>query len=83
MGTLGNLAFHGFGFAFGFFNFVVMTGIAAFRDGAFTKSMSEEEKRELSIGRTYASNLIVLTDKYNSSEEVLESSCCALEGLQT
>lgn len=49
---LQTLAWRGFGLVFGLTNFIIMLGLAAFRDRAFTKrrKMDEEEKRELAAG---------------------------------
>jgi hypothetical protein len=47
---LGQLAWRAFGIGYGFFNLVVMVGIAAIRDGALMKRPSESEKKELGIG---------------------------------
>jgi hypothetical protein len=48
---LGQLAWRGFSFGYGLFNLVLMAGIAAINDGAFTKRTSENEKRELGAGK--------------------------------
>ncbi|KAF2264911.1 alpha/beta-hydrolase [Lojkania enalia] len=48
---LSELAWRGFGFAYGIFNLVVMAFIAGTRDKAFSDRTSEEEKRELSIAQ--------------------------------
>jgi hypothetical protein len=50
---LGQLLFRAFGFGYGLFNLVLMVGIAAIRDGAFTKRTSENGKSELSAGMSW------------------------------
>jgi hypothetical protein len=59
---LGDLAWRGFGFAYGMFNFALMAAIAAFRDKAFTDRPTDEDKRELALGM-----LILYCDKRKPS----------------
>lgn len=47
---LGKLAWQGFAFTFGVFNLVVMVGVAAVRDRAFTRRESKTKKKELAVG---------------------------------
>ncbi|KAF2875460.1 Alpha/Beta hydrolase protein [Massariosphaeria phaeospora] len=44
---LGDIAWRSFGFAYGMLNLGLMVGVAAIRDGAFTKGTSKEEKEAL------------------------------------
>ena len=62
---LGDIAWRGFSLAFGLTNFLALAGTAAFRDGAFTKSASEEEKKELAVGMHSPCPSTALTFEYN------------------
>ncbi|KAF2476913.1 alpha/beta-hydrolase [Lindgomyces ingoldianus] len=48
---IGKLAWRSFSFAYGVMNLAVMVAIAGLRDGAFTKRISEEERKELAIAQ--------------------------------
>lgn len=47
---LGEIVWRGFSFAYGMFHLLSLVGVAAIRDGAFTKKMSADEKKELELG---------------------------------
>jgi hypothetical protein len=47
---IGALAWQAFSFGFGLFNLISLAGIAAIRDGAFSKRTSKEETRALELG---------------------------------
>jgi hypothetical protein len=52
-GMIGALAWQAFSFGFGLFNLITLAGIAAIRDGAFTKKTSKEEERALELGTSF------------------------------
>jgi hypothetical protein len=49
---LGTLVWRGFSYAYGFFCLSLVTGTAAFKDGAWSRKgkLSEEEEKEFAIG---------------------------------
>lgn len=75
---LGEIVWRGFSLLYGFVSWIAMVARAVIREGAFTKKMDEEEKRQLAAGTADLSwSSIQLLGRLQrltlrSSEEILE-----------